>query len=507
MSNAVANIESYQTDANGYSGGFGNGSQGEVDNLQKALEATHMTGGQSAGLTGTSGAALKFESLDPTMKILTHTQANIVLWKNIPKKTAHSTTEEYNVMSSYGQERGGFNREGELPMEEDSVYNRKSQMVKYLGVTKSVTHQMLLVSTQGGDVMQREVTNGTLWIMRKMEKALTKGDANLIGEEFNGLYAQHERNDFFTTRNDYFNSEVVIDCRGSQLTEALIEAAAEGIVENYGFGTKLYATPKALSNFVENFYGNKFIPVTGGGNVNTTVGQSVQDFQSQYGKIALEWSVFMNPEAPRLASNGATSALAPAAPTATGATPVTVIGAGTTNSKFASSDAGNYFYLVTSFNRHGESAGTVLSAAAASAIASGAVDLAFAATAGPNGNPTGYAIYRSLRGATSAASAQFYQIFKVSATELAIGYDGAAAGAVRDLNRFMTMTSEAFLIQNDESVFEFAELCPLLKMDLAINGPSMRFMLLQYGTPLMYAPKRMVRFINIGQTITAAANV
>lgn len=505
MSNAVANIESYQTDANGYSGGFGNGSQSEVDNLQKALEATHLTGGQSAGLTGTSGAALKFESLDPTMKILTHTQANIVLWKNIPKKKAHSTTEEYNVMSSYGQERGGFNREGELPMEEDSVYNRKSQMVKYLGVTKSVTHQMLLVSTQGGDVMQREITNGTLWIMRKLEKALTQGDANLIGEEFNGLYAQHERNDFFTTRNDYFNSEVVIDCRGSQLTEALIEAAAEGIVENYGFGTKLYATPKALSNFVENFYGNKFIPLGTGAVSGATVGQSVQDFQSQFGKIALEYSVFMNPEAPRAANGGATSALAPAAPTV-GAGAVTVLGAGTNNSKFVASDAGSYFYLVTAFNRHGESAGTVVSAAAASAIASGAIDLTFTASAGPNGAPTGYAIYRSLRGATSAASAQFYQIFKVSATELAVGYDGAAAGAVRDLNRFMTQTSEAFLIQNDESVYEFAELCPLLKMDLAINGPSMRFMLLQYGTPLMYAPKRMVRFINIGQTITAAAN-
>ena len=38
-----------------------------------------------------------------------------------------------------------------------------------------------------------------------------------------------------------------------------------------------------------------------------------------------------------------------------------------------------------------------------------------------------------------------------------------------------------------------------MKMDLAILSPAYRFMVLLYGTPFLYAPKKMVRLINIGR--------
>ena len=70
-----------------------------------------------------------------------------------------------------------------------------------------------------------------------MDKALTKADSALIPQEFNGLYAQHAQNDAFASLDAYLASETIVDCRGATLSEANIEKAAEGIVENFGVGT------------------------------------------------------------------------------------------------------------------------------------------------------------------------------------------------------------------------------------------------------------------------------
>ena len=62
----------------------------------------------------------------------------------------------------------------------------------------------------------------------------------------------------------------------------------------------------------------------------------------------------------------------------------------------------------------------------------------------------------------------------------------------------MPNCDQALLMQFDNEVIEFAQLAPLMKMDLAMLSPAYRFMILLYGTPLLYAPKKIVRFINIG---------
>jgi hypothetical protein len=62
----------------------------------------------------------------------------------------------------------------------------------------------------------------------------------------------------------------------------------------------------------------------------------------------------------------------------------------------------------------------------------------------------------------------------------------------------MPNTDQAILFQMDNEVIEFAQLAPLMKMDLALLGPAYRFMILLYGTPFLYAPKKMVRLVNIG---------
>ena len=229
----------YAAQQDGFHSGM-HGSEG-LDQLNKALEAQDITGRSTADLTTASGAPLKVESLEKTLKHITFRESDIRLWKDLPKKAAYNTVEEYNQQTSYGANRGGWNREGELPEEEDSIFVRRAQLVKYLGVTKSVTHQMTLVNTMIGSVMERTIKDGTLWILRTLNQGLYFGNEKMVPEQFNGFLAQQMQSDAWASYAEYMNSEQVVDLRGSALTEEAIEQAANSIVENYGLGTQIYA--------------------------------------------------------------------------------------------------------------------------------------------------------------------------------------------------------------------------------------------------------------------------
>lgn len=479
---------------NGQAALFGGSSAEELNQLNKALEAGSITGRDTADLSTASGAPLKVESLDKTLKHITFKESEIVLWKNVPKKSAYNTVEEFNQLVDFGTNRGGFYNEGELPNEEDSTYVRRAQLVKFMGVVKSVTHPMTLVNNMVGNMVEKEIKNGTMWILRKLNQSLYFGDEALVSQEFNGFLAQHQRNDAWIDLNAYYNSEVVVDLKGSPLTEEAIETASNGIVENFGLGNQLYAPPKVLSDFVKGFYGNKFIQPNTSQTADGIMGQKVQAFDSQFGRIGLNWDVFFKKLPTKKSVSGASSPNAPLPVTSNALVPVGV----DPSSSWAATDAGTFFYAVTAINRYGESAPVQIGAAAAAVVAGGAIDLDF--TDGGGADPaTAYRVYRSNDGAASFAAAILYPVFDLSVSEKTAGYDGAAAGSARDRNRHMPNTDQAILWQQDNEVIEFAQLAPLMKMDLAILSPAYRFMILLYGTPFLYAPKKMVRFINIGQ--------
>lgn len=467
-----------------------------LDQLNKALAAEQITGRETTNLTTASGAPLKVESLEKTLKHITFRESDIRLWKDLPKKAAYNTVEEYNQQTSYGANRGGWNREGELPEEEDSIFVRRAQLVKYLGVTKSVTHQMTLVNTMIGSVMERAVKDGTLWILRTLNQGLYFGNEKIVPEQFNGFLAQQQQSDAWASYADYMNSEMVVDLRGSALTEDAIETAANSIVENYGLATQLYGPPSVLSAFVKNFYGNKFIVPNTPSLSDGIMGQRVQAFDSQFGRIGLNHDVFFKKLPSKTSASAATSQKAPTKPTWDLSTPAAVQSS-IAGSKWGSADAGNVYYGVVAINRFGESDMAIYSTAV-TATAGCAVDLKFADGGGVN-PATAYRIYRTKVGGT--ATGEFYPLFEVSLDDVTRGYDGGSAGLIRDMNRFLPDCDQSILFQFDNEVVEFAQLAPLMKMDLAVLSPAFRFMVLLYGTPFLYAPKKMVRFINIGKTV------
>ena len=475
----------------------GNTSVEDLENLNKALAAGSITGRDTTNLTTASGSPLKVESLEKTLKVLTFSENDVAMWRNIPKAPAFNTVEEYNQLTSYGQDRGGFNNEGELPNEEDATYVRRAQLVKFLGTVRSVTHPMTLVNTMIGSAIEREAKNGTLWVLRKLDKALYTGNSVIVPQEFNGLITQHAANDDFSTIDQYMSSAQVVDLRGVPLAEAHIETAAEGIIESFGLGNSLYAPPKVLSDFVKNFYGNKFIQPNTAALDAGRMGQRVKSFESQFGNINLNYDIFFNQLPAVYNGSAATSINAPLAPTTTNDNTAVVPVGTDALGKFVSADAGTYLYAVAAINRYGNSALTVLYTTLSSIVAGGACDLVFTNTASTN-PATGFQIYRTKKGSVAYTAATFYPIFQIPLASLAAGYDGGAAGAVRDRNRWLPNCNQAILIQEDQEIIEFKQLAPLMKMDLAITSPAYRFMVLLYGTPFLYAPRKMIRFVNVG---------
>jgi hypothetical protein len=494
VENTSINLANY-----GHGAGFGDDALSQapqsaeaVHELSKALEAGSITGRETTDLTTASGAPLKVESLEKNLKVLTFSEADIKLWKRIPKSPAFNTVEEYLQLDSYGADRGGFNNEGELPEEEDATYIRKAELVKFLGVTKSVTHPMTLVKNYIGDAVQREVTNGIQWILRKADKGLFRADSNIVSQEWNGLYTQHRVNGSYANLDAYQkNNALVVDMRGKRLSEDAIESGCLEIIRNFGYANLLVGPPSVLSNFVKNFHDKKLInpssiQVTAG-----VMGQRVNSFASQFGEIELDYDIFGQKAAPKKIGDSASANKAPAAPVSVGATtPANVLG------QFVAADAGDYIYAVTAKNRYGESAPTQITGGAITVAAGDSVDLEYTAGAGTYA-ATGYVIYRTKVDDT-AASSLLYPLFEVSVAELAAGYDGGAAGHVFDNNRWLPDTEEAMLLQSDKQIYEFKQLAPLMKMPLAQLSPAERFMVLLYGTPILYQPQKMVRFINVG---------
>lgn len=493
------NLADYQVGKYDNSALFDQNTQEGYNDLSKALEALSITGRETTDSLTDSGAPLKVESLEKNLKLITFREQDIKLFRDMPNSPAYNTVEEFAQLVDYGVERGGFTNEGELPVEEDSTYRRRAEFVKFLGVTKSVTHQMQLVNTVVGAIVQREIKNGTMWILRKVDRALTTGDANLIPQEFNGLYTQHQRSEW-STLDAYLNSGLVIDLRGNPLTQVDVENGAQQILDNYGAATKLYAPPKVLAGLAVDLYSKQRIILGSTPNNNLVAGGAPKSVSTSVGEIEMVYDIFMRKAKGKLASAGADTLDSPNTPISGSQAVVT-----DTNTSFGKvagaslTGAGDYKYAVAGINRYGESALLVINASAATVSASQSVDLTFSDGGGAN-PATGYVVYRTKKNDTSATP-QYFPIFTVNLAEKAAGYNGAAAGVVRDSNKFITDCDQAFIAEFTEDVIMWKQLAPLMKMDLARISPAYRFMVLLYGTPQMYAPKKFVRYINIGPAV------
>jgi cell wall-associated NlpC family hydrolase len=353
---------------------------------------------------------------------------------------------------------------------------------------REVTHPATVVHPAHGDLVALENQNGILWLLQTIEKSLFTGDSSLAAdgesEQWDGL-------------DSLIDPTSVIDLEGGVIQEADMEEATNTILEAHGFATDFFSNTKTMSDFVKTLYPRQRVEMPAP--VNGRVGMSVSSFATQAGEIEANPNIFIR-KAPTPPA-AATSAYAPATPAsiANGA----VTGTSGDHNKGAATGTTNLNYLVTACNRFGESAPTAVQGGVL-AFSQANKDLGVYAPltitnpavigAYP---PEFFKIYRS-RATTAAgvpaASSSYSLIAQVPAGSQAAG----GTVVYNDENLYLPFTSKAYVGEMSPSVLTFRQLLPMMKMDLAVMGPSMRWMILLYGTPIMFARKKWLRFINIG---------
>lgn len=480
-----------------------------ADEILKAMEAGLMTGMQYDNQLN-NGGGLKPESLDYVLKNLENRLDQLVFWNELPRQRIENTVHQYNQLYKYGQNVGIFNMEGETPTETDSVYRRKSIVVAFTGLTGQVTHPGMIVKTVVGSLYTKEVENKTILLQTLLDKQVMTANKQKVPEEFDGVWAQHVEgiNDITggllgktseQVLDSYFADVSVINANGSVLNDALVEDASQAVVnDRNGVIDRIVAAPIVFNNYVKMFHESKRVVVgMAGGVVGATMGQSVNDIQTQFGKVAVKADKYFDwAEAIKL-GNARTSDKAPNAPVADETAPAAAFVDAKT--KFGTTHAGNYLYAVTAKNRYGQSEPTLLTADPLAVGATQSVALKFK-SAGSSAYPeTCYVIYRTEVNPVSKGTADFYPIFEVSKTELAAGWDGAAENTVNDRNRWIAGCKSALVYFNGSEINEYLELGGTMKLDYAIVGPRRSFSVLNYGSPVLYQPGKMARIINIGK--------
>jgi len=460
-------------------------SQAEVDDLQKAL----MAGADinNPGASAGEGFPLRVESLDKTLFSTTYSAKDIMFWRALYKDTAYNTIEEFNRLESYGSGDAASIAEGELPEEDDSTYSRQYTRIKFLGTTRRVTHVMSTIRAAHGDAVARETVNGTLWLLRQIERMLFQGNEDHISINFDGIESLMVKAFDPTLADDGqyegYTHDNVIDMRGEPLTEDHITDMAEIIQAepNYGSASDLWLQTGPLKDLSKILYPKERYDLPGP--KDGVAGISIKAIRTPFGDIGLNGNKLMPQSTIPTADGVGKSGKRPGAPTL--GTPASPAHA---SSQFATADVGAYYYKVTAGSRYGQS---VPATSAQVTIAAGD-EVTISVT--DNGPGTSY--YEVSRSDKDGAASTCRTIFRVAKT--------ATVQTIRDLNRFLPNCTKAYMLTQTPEVLKWKQLAPFTKLNLAVVDSSIRWMQLLYGALQLMKPRQTGMFINVGRLQTGA---
>lgn len=454
----------------------------QIADLRKALESGYTEG---VGIGG--GHVFRAQSLDGVLHSVTYTAHHLKMWKKIDKSPARSTVEQYNVIESYGARRSPFLAEGQAPQENDGVFRRVDAKVKYVGEMAAVSHVMTAVDSAFGDVVTAQNQIRTLSLLGRIEENLFRGDSQLDSLQWDGLDA-------------LIDPTSVIDLGGAPLNEYTLEESSNIIQSSFGTATDLFCRNDVLADYSKQQ--NSRIRFTQPLGADFQGGVVEDGRHTQGGFIRYNASPLISATVYPLAT--ATSSLAPVSPASIAAAAV----AGTAGAHTKGAPAGtSYFaYLCVAVNSEGESAPTAFMGAAVAMtdpqkIAGNGVPLTITnPVAMGSFAPKYFRIFRSSASSVNAVPSDLSQ-YSLIAEVPAASVAASGTTTFTDNNVTLPHTTVAYVGEMTKEVLSFRQLLPLFKMDLAVVGPAHRWMILMYGVPVLFAPKKWVRIINIGRLL------
>lgn len=465
-------------------GGFsGAVNPNQLEEIYKSLSGGYALSGQ------TGGNALQVQSLEASLKTLSYSNNHLKFWQKVPKTPAYNLVEEYDQVVEYGPNSNvlsTFLTGSETPPERDMSIARQTAKVKFMGLLAQVDHVLTTVHPAHGDVVSLRTKSAILDLLRDVEKSMFTANSAISDYQWDGLDKQ-------------IDATSVLDLEGTAMDITDVNDAANILTEAYAIPTDMFSSNQVNTDLMTALHPQgryNFIPAI----TNGTAGLSIERIQTPAGPVELNPDLFIkkSPSPP----SAATHTQAPLAPASV--TYSALSGTDANFSKGAPAGTNEYAYAVTACNRFGESAPTFV--ASNQAITAGNktsgvhVNLTITNPGSVGTYPPEYfRVYRtnpmSSGAAVPSAVTSYSLISQVKASSTA----GSGTTATTDINYYLPFTSVAYMGQMTPDVITFRQLLPMIKWDLAITGPAFRFMVLLYGTPVLFTPKKWVRIINIGQ--------
>lgn len=464
----------------------------DVESLNKAITAGYGGAGKPTDLV--YGGVIQAESLDATLKSVTFDMKNLKFWPAVPVDKAYNLFEQYNRLIGVGSDSSPYIGEGGAPQEEDSQYIRDGQRIVFFGTRRKVSHQMTLVRTTVGDIVAQQAKEGTMDLLKKVERELYWGHAHFINAStglmsgidsdlpansiaMNGLLKQLMKGDTDSQMKSvdfegYGDSESIgQDLAGAVMQQDDIERLVVVALENFGQPNELHMEPMAISAFVRQFY-----PMfrSAPGLANQTVGYDVSKITTTAGSIELKPNLFLRPRGGVRALG--VNANAPAAPAAVATAD------GPANGIL---EPGTYQYRLTAVNDFGEG---VPCASTARVVGVGEDSVTITAT--PPAGAKYVKVYRSAKNG-AAGTEKFIGNYKVSGA--------AVAHTFGDIGQKMPGLGEAFLLDMRAENLKFKQLSPLSKINFAIVTTALEFAIVLYGALFCYTPRFNCFLKNVGK--------
>ena len=466
-------------------------SAADVENLNKAISAGYGGAGKPTDLT--YGGVLQAESLEATLKSVTFDMKNLKMWPAISVDKAYNLFEQYNRLISYGSDSAPYIGEGGAPIEEDSTYVRDGQKIVFFGTRRKVSHQITLVRTTVGDIVAQQAKEGTMHLLKNVEREMYWGHAHFINRlsgaqngspadlpqnsiAMSGVLQQLQKGDtdVLMQSGDFQGygdaASIQQDLQGNVIAQDDIERLAVIALENFGAPSELHIEPAALSAFVKQFYPQfRSAP----GLASQTVGYDVSKMTTTAGTIDFKPNLFLRPRG--LTRAMAVSSLAPQVGSFAIASAVSGSG-----SNFA---PGVYQIKVTLVNDAGESSPVQ---GAAATVATQGQNIVLTASGIPSGVKC-MKVYLSAAGGAVGTEKFVGNFANVGNTTYTL------AGAQQP------GLGEAFLLDMSAECMKFKQLAPLSKINFAIVTTALEFAIVMYGALFVYTPRFNCVFLNAGK--------
>ena len=228
--------------------------------------------------TGSTGKYVEREHLDKQIKDIT--DRNTPFYDNLRKVKANGITHEWDMVTSLGTNHTAVAECG-TPVSNESTITRYSAQVKTYATRVEVCDKAQWGASDYVDLMNLHLEGGMRKILQDIEKVLFYGDTGVTAEDFDGVYK-------LVSDNAVGN---IVDGAAGPITEALVDAAIQKVIDNGGIPSDIYMAADDLRHWASLWADKVVINDPGKG---ITTGYTVARYMSFAGVLDITMDLFIN---------------------------------------------------------------------------------------------------------------------------------------------------------------------------------------------------------------------